>query len=80
MEFGILLLIIIYILYLLLVKGMLWKLIIAIFGWFGMYVFLQTYVFNSKSICLTFVGHNFSWSEIIPTIIVILAISYTKDL
>ena len=79
MEFGIVLLILIYGAYVLLVKGVLWKIIVAIFGWFGMFIFLEMYIPDSKAICLTFAGSSFSWSEVIPTIIVLLAMSYTKD-
>jgi len=79
MEFGIVLLILIYGAYVLLVKGVLWKIIVAIFGWFGMLVFLETYIPDSKAICLTVCGSSFSWSVVLPTIIVLLAMSYTKD-
>lgn len=79
MEFGIVLLILIYGTYVLLIKGILWKIIVAIFGWFGMFIFLEAYLPDSKAVCLTFTGSSFSWSEIIPTIIVLLAMSYTKD-
>jgi hypothetical protein len=75
MEAGILAIIIIYGLYVLLVKGVLWKLIVAIFGWFGMFIFLETYIPASKTPCLSL----FSWSEVIPAVIVLLAMSYSKS-
>jgi len=79
MEFGIVLLIIIYGAYVLLIKGVLWKIIVGIFGWFGMFIFLEMYFPDSKADCLTFSNSSFSWSVVIPTIIVLLAMFYTKD-
>lgn len=79
MEAGILAIIIIYGLYVLLVKGVLWKIIVAIFGWFGMFIFLKNYMPASKSSCLNLVTCSFSWAEVIPTLIVLLAMSYTKE-
>ena len=49
MEFGIFLLIIIVILYFLLVQGYLWKMLIAGFGFYGMYLFLTKNKSNEKN-------------------------------
>lgn len=78
MLFGIILLIVIFFLYQLLVKGILWKLIVAIFGWFGMFVALINYVPVSKQLCITISNYKFSWAEIIPTVIILLAMAYSK--
>lgn len=79
MLFGIVLLIAIYILYVLLVKGLLWKLILAIAGWFGLFIGLRFYVPQSKELCMVLSGYSFSWAEVIPTVVVLLAMAYTKD-
>lgn len=79
MEAALIALIIIYGLYILLIKGVLWKIIVAGFGWFGMFVFMENYMPASKSPCLSLTTCSFSWAEVIPTIIVLLAMSYTKD-
>lgn len=73
---AICLIIVLYLLYVLLVKGALWKIILAAFGWFGMYWYLNTipechaHPFNNDS---------FSWAATIPTIVVLLAMAYTKE-
>jgi len=65
-----------YLIYVLLIKGALWKIIIGIAGWIGIYQYLCTidvfceYPFNNDT---------FTWATIIPTIILILAASYTKE-
>jgi hypothetical protein len=76
MSFGICMLIGLYLLYVLLVKGALWKLILAGFGWAGMYSYL-----NSIPVMHSHPFHNdtFSWAVIIPTLIVMLAAAYTKE-
>ncbi len=77
MEFGIAMLVVIYLLWLLLVKGALWKLILAGFGWFGIYVFLALQFHLDKE--SPFKDNSFSWAAIVPTIIVFLALATTKD-
>lgn len=79
MSFGICLLLGIWILYMLLIKGWLWKLLVGLFGWIGMCVALNVYIPASSHHCLTFINHSFSWSEVIPMAIVILATLYTGD-
>jgi len=65
-----------YIIYLLLIKGWLWKLILGVFGWLGMYWYLsgipacQSYPFNNDT---------FTWASVIPTIVILLAMAYTKE-
>ena len=73
---GVGLLAVLYLIYVLLIKGALWKIIIGIAGWIGIYQYLSTidafceYPFNNDT---------FTWAMIIPTIILILAASYTKE-
>jgi hypothetical protein len=69
-------LIIIYILYALLVKGLLYKIILGVFGWIGMYWYLsdiedfQTYPFNNDTI---------TWAALVPTVILLMAMAHTKE-
>lgn len=79
MIFGLLLLVIIYLLYIFLVKGLLWKIIIAFGGWFGIMIGLKYYIPESSKECINFSGHSFSWAVIMPTIIILLAMFHTKD-
>jgi hypothetical protein len=79
MIFGLLLLVVIFILYILLVKGALWKIIVFVFGYFGMYVFLTTYIPQTKHTCLIFDQNHISWAMVIPTVIIILALAYTNS-
>jgi hypothetical protein len=79
LVFGVVLLVVLYIAYLLLVKGWLFKLILFAAGWFGLYIGLNIYVVGSTNIALTFSGYSFSWAAVIPTIICIACLACTKD-
>jgi hypothetical protein len=79
MLFGLILLAIIYLAYLLLIKGWLWKLIIFIGGWVGISVLLRAYIPNSSHICFTFDDISFSWATVIPTVICILVLAHTES-
>ena len=73
---AIALLITLYIIYVLLVKGLLWKIILGTFGWLGMYWYLQSIqTFHAHP----FNNDTFSWAVVIPSVIVLLAMSYTKE-
>ena len=76
--FGIVLLVVLYTLYVLLVKGVLWKLILFCFGWFGLYVGLRIYVEGAAHTAVTISGYNFSWASVVPTIVCICALACTK--
>lgn len=76
MLFGFCLLIVIYILYVLLIRGTLWKIILAIFGWFGMFWFLSSIKgFQERPLD----NNTFTWAMVIPTVIVLLCMITTKD-
>jgi hypothetical protein len=79
MGFSIFLLIVIIFLWKLLVEGLLWKIIIGIFGWIGLYTFISQSFHSSKNTCIVFAGSHFSWSIVIPTIILFMAMLYTKE-
>lgn len=77
MVFGICLLIGIYLLWVLLAKGALWKLLLGGFGVWGMWMWLSQ--FHAMRICpLTISGCTFSWAFIIPMVVVMLALAFTK--
>ena len=70
MAFWLIVLLVIYLLYVLLVQGALWKIILAVFGWLGMVAFMISL-------------HNpdlTHWATVIATVVVILAMSTTKEL
>ncbi len=77
MVFGIAMLVVIYVLWVLLVKGALWKLILGGFGWFGVYMFLSIQFHLDRE--SPFKDNSMSWAAIIPTILVILVLASTKD-
>jgi len=77
MEYIIIGLIILAI-YLLFVRGYLWKIIVFIFGWAGLHSFLSSNYEFGNTTFMTILGFNISWAIIIPTIILILAAATTK--
>ena len=74
-----LIIITLYFLWSILVQGMLWKMIIGVFGWLGMYWSLLLYFPASKHACFVFSGGHVSWAQVIPTIVVLMGILYRKD-
>jgi len=58
--------------YLLLVKGLLFKLIIGVFGWFGLNYYLNTTNFG-KQVFMNVLGYDLSWAVIIPSILILLS-------
>lgn len=77
--FGVALLAVLFVLYQLLVKGWLWKLILFVFGWFGLYIVLRIYVDGAMQTAVTISGHDFSWAVVVPTVICIACLACTKD-
>ena len=77
MVLGVFMLVVILILWQLLVKGLLWKLLVGVAGWFGIWIFMETYFLGSKSIAINDLG--MSWSQVVPTVIVLMAMAYTKE-
>lgn len=79
MIFGFCLLAAIIVLWTLLVEGVIWKLIVLIGAWFGICLALEKYFPSSSSVCFIFDTYSFTWSQVIPSVICLLAISYTKE-
>lgn len=79
MIFWFIILIVIYLLWLLLVKGALWKLILFFGGWFGIYVFLAINFPKSTLTAITIASTHYSWAFVIPTIICLLALAHTRS-
>jgi hypothetical protein len=76
---GIGLLTAIYIAYVLLVKGLLWKIIFVIFGWATIWFYLKT--IPAFQVCpLTISDYTFSWALIVPTVLVMLVLAHTKEI
>lgn len=78
MIFGLFLLGIIFLIWLLFIKGFLFKLILFCFGWFGLYAFLWNNLPNSHTTALTLGNNHLSWAFIIPSIICTLTLLTTK--
>lgn len=79
MVFGIAMLVAIYILWQLLIKGLLWKTILAIGGWISIYVFLEKSYDWAAHSGIIISNNLISWSIIIPSFIVLMAMAYTKE-
>lgn len=69
--------IILYIIYKLFIKGLIFKIFLGLFGIMGFYWYLQKFDFANK-ICITIIGYDLSWAAIIPLIVAILALTTTK--
>lgn len=78
MAFGLFMLLVIYFIWVLFSEGLLWKLLLGIFGFIGMKIYLEAYISFSHNTALSFSGFDFSWSTIIPTIIVIMAMANVR--
>lgn len=71
----------IYIIWKLFIDGWLFKIILFIAGWFGLYVGLRTYVEGATNIAVTFGKENpvsFTWAAVVPTIVCFLCLLCTK--
>lgn len=78
MVFGIFLLTIIYIIWTLFVRGLLWKLILFFAGWAGLHAMLQTQPWAQATVGVVG-GVAFSWAAVIPTVICFMALLTTKE-
>jgi hypothetical protein len=75
---GIGMLVFLYILYVLLIKGLLWKIIFVVVGWIGIYSWLKT--IPTFQVCpVTISDWTFSWAFVVPTILVMLVLAHTKE-
>jgi hypothetical protein len=78
MIFGIVLLVVIYLLWVLLAEGLLWKLILFFAGWLGLYTLLLTQPW-AVATAIIIVGHAFSWAQVLPSIVCFLALLTTRN-
>jgi hypothetical protein len=79
MIIGLFFLFLIAIVWFLFIAGFLWRLILFVGGWFGIYALLRIYVPTSAHIALTFGGDAYSWAAVIPTIICIMCLLTTRE-
>jgi hypothetical protein len=61
-------------LYALLIRGWLWRLLILFFSIIGMYECLYTYIPTSRITLLSIAGFHCSYAQVIPALIVLLAL------
>ena len=78
MIFGIVLLFVIWITWMLLVKGYLWKSILLIAGWFGLRLLLPAYLPWTGATTLIF-SHPVTIAACIASVVCFLALLTTKD-
>jgi hypothetical protein len=79
MAFGIGIIVVCAALYALIVKGVLWKLLVGVFAFSGMYIFLSETFPSSKGICFMMGGTNFSYAAVIPAFVILMASFYTRE-
>lgn len=70
---------ILYILYKLLIGGWLYKGILGIFGWLAIFVILHANFIATRHSALMVGNYHISWSILIPTIILVLAMVTSND-
>ena len=77
MAFGLFLLFVIWVLWALLVRGFLFKFILFIFGWVGIYLFRGSSYPATNAIAIDSLG--LSWAALVPTVICFLALLTTRS-
>jgi hypothetical protein len=79
MIFWIIVLAFIYLIWLLLVRGFLWKACLFFGGWIGIYCILMAKFPAAAHTAITIAGSNFSWATVVPTVICVLALAHTRS-
>lgn len=79
MAFGIALVIGCLVLYTLIVKGVLWKILVGLFAFLGMHTFLLNSFQSSHNIFLSIGDSTFSYAAVIPVFVIFMASFYTRD-
>jgi hypothetical protein len=77
MIFASILLFIIYVAWLLLVEGLLWKFILFFAGWEGLHLLLQTQPW-AVATAVVLVGYPVSWAALLPTLVCFMALLTTE--
>jgi hypothetical protein len=78
MILWIVLLVVLYLIWILLFKGLLWKILLFFGGWVGIYVLLRANLPDSLHTAVTIAGHDLSWAFVVPSVICILCLANTK--
>lgn len=80
--FAIALLVGIYILWKMFIDGWLFKIILFIFGWIGLYVVCRVYMESGSHTAVTLgtghEAHTYSWAFVIPTVVCLLCLLCTR--
>jgi len=79
MLFGLFLLFVIWLIWSLFVRGVLFKLILFVFGWIGLYAVLSANYPSMNVVALTIGGNDLSYAAIVPSVICLLALLTTKS-
>jgi len=74
LVFGFIMLLFIYVVFKLFVEGFLFKLILFVGGWFGIYIALLKYVDGADKVAVVIAGTAFSWAVVVPTVICFLCL------
>lgn len=79
MAFGISLVLAFSGLYILLVKGVLWKILVGVFAFLGMHAFLISSFPITANTCFSFGDSTFSYASVIPAFVLLMASFYTRS-
>ena len=66
-------------LYVLFVKGVIWKILVGVFAFLGMHLFLLESFPITKAVCFNFSDSTFSYASVIPAFVILMASFYTKE-
>jgi hypothetical protein len=65
-------------LYVLLVRGVIWKILVGVFAFLGMHAFLISSLPITAATCFSFGDSTFSYASVIPAFVILMASFYTR--
>lgn len=63
----------------LIAQGLIWKIIVGVFGWIGMYAAIIQFAPKLDKLYLTIGSNKISWSMLVPSFILVMAMLYTEN-
>ena len=63
----------------LIIQGLIWKIIVGVFGWIGMYAAIAEFMPELNKAYLIIGQNKISWAIMIPSFILIMAMLYSKN-
>lgn len=78
MEFAVGLGILLFVIWILFIRGFLWRLIIGVVAFLAMHEWFSNHVVSTNATFMTILGTNITWATIIPAVIILLAMMTTN--